>query len=98
MHDAAVTHVFKTLMRVAVTPVPGDVRGQRLAGVEPDVGQTELARTLLREGQHAVADAALLRGGRSRNAPDQEIVSSRLKDQHAIERAVALREINLVVR
>ena len=35
--------------------------------------------------------------GRRRDAPDQQIVRTRLEDQHAVERAVALREIDLVL-
>src|SRR5882724_5610786 len=59
---AAVTHVLDAFVLVSVPPVPRNVRGQRLAGIEAYAGEPNRPRTRLREGEQHIADAAPLRG------------------------------------
>src|SRR3954467_6458205 len=97
MHGAAVTHVFGPLIDVTVAGVPRDVSRERLAGIEGHPDEAERLRARFRELQHHVADAAALRRRRCGDAPDQEIVCARLQDQHAAERTLMLRQIDLVL-
>src|SRR4051794_18241434 len=97
MHRHPVTHVLRAFMRVTMARVPGDVEGERLAGVKADAGAAEFAGSRLGEREHPIADATGLRCGRARDTPDQQIVGARLEDQHALERPFALRQIDLVI-
>src|SRR6478672_4192492 len=81
----AVTKVLGAFRLVAMAPVPRNVEGKLLSGIEADAGTADCARACLGKSQHDVADAASLRRRRHRHAPDQQIVRTRLEDQHAIE-------------
>ncbi len=85
MHEPPVMHLFGALVDVAVAPVPRNVAGEFLPGIEADATQPQPARMRFGECEQPVADPAALRDRRGRDAPDQEIVRARLEDQHAIE-------------
>src|SRR5438034_703299 len=97
MDQSAVAQVLDSFYREAVPFVPGDVAGQFFTGVEPHLSPAQLARPRFGNGQQPVADAAPLRLGGDRHAPDQEVVGSRLQDQHAFERIALLQQPYVVI-
>src|SRR5436190_14750409 len=86
MDEAPLAPVFDPLLYEPVALVPADIAGELVPGIEANVSPPKFVRTRLRKGQQAIADAASLQFGRDGNAPDQEILDSQLKDQHAFER------------
>ena len=71
--------------------------GERLAGIEADAAQPELARARFGERRAVVLPTPRpCAARRDRDAPDQEVVGARLEDEHAVEPAVALRELDLI--